>query len=103
MLRKKDALFSLNSPKVIEERNTRIAEWIGKKLGYGNEKTRDMRNKITVLTKDSAPQKLLEYLYETLYAAKPGISREEIQEAIKACHEEAFGWLQNTYQNSRDN
>ena len=102
MLRKKDSFFSFNNPEVIEERNKRIAQWIGDKLGYSPERIRDMCNKINVLTKDSTPQKLLEYLYEKLWAAKPAIKREDIQKAITTCHQDAFGWLQNTYQDLRD-
>jgi hypothetical protein len=102
MLRKKYAFFSFNNPEVIEERNKRIAERIGKKIGYNAEKIRDMCNKINIMTKDSTPQNLLEYLYKKLMTAKTGISREYIQKIIVTCHEEAFGWLRNTYQDLRD-
>ena len=102
MIRKKDTPLSLNDPEVIEERNNRIAERMGKKLGYSQEKTRGLCSMINILAIDPAPQKLLEYLYEKQWAAKPGISRADIQRLITECHEEAFGWLQNTYQNLRD-
>lgn len=103
MPQKQDAVLIFDSPEVIEERNRRIAELVGKKLEFSVGKTRDLHNTLGVLSKDSSPQKLVEFLYTKLWPAQSGIKREDIQKAITRCHEDAIGWLQNTHHNPQDN
>lgn len=103
MLRKQETIIKFDSPEVIDERNRRIAALVAKKIGYSEEKARDLFCTLNILTKDSTPQKLLEYLYEKLWPVQSGVKREDIQGAITKCHEDAIVWLQNTQQNMRDN
>jgi len=98
----RNALPRFDGPEVMEERNRRIANLVGKQLGYSVEKARDLYNTIGLLTKDPSPQKLLEFLYEKLWTVHAGVKRDDIRNAVTKCHEDALGWLQNTSQNSRE-
>lgn len=102
MSQRREEVFRFDSPEIIEERNRRIAALMAKKLGLNADKARDLCSTINILSKDSSPQKLLEYLYEKLWPVQSGIKREDIQKAITRCHEDAIGWLQNTRQNAHD-
>jgi hypothetical protein len=92
---KKTAAPDFNAPEILAERNRLIAERIGLKLDYGPGKVEDMRRKIDILAADPAPRKLLEYIYEKLWMAKPGISREDVQAIFASCHSEALDRLQS--------
>ena len=103
MLQKKEVpevAFDFNSPEIIAERNKLIAERIGQTLGYGAGKMADMCKKVDALSQDISPRKLLEYLYEKLWTAKPDISREDVQRVITTCHGEALDRLQSTQSDS---
>jgi len=93
--KKKEIFFTFNNSDVIEERNRLIAEKVGKILKYSNGKIQDLCGKINVLSENLVPHLLLEYLYEKLWTATPGISRKDIQNIISSCHSEAFDRVQS--------
>jgi len=95
MLETNTALVNLHFPLVIEERNKLIVMQIGKELDYGTDKMQKLFSELSRLSGD--PRRVLECLYMKLWSGENKYSRDDIQNIINRCHEEAFEWFQEAY------